>query len=157
MQYFKILNQNPLAKAGGFCYNEHIEVYVGQFLRNRSKIVKLDREMIPFREAEAVRVFRGFEEQFKGQKFDFISIDAPLGGDMKQYARIDVLKMLPDCLADSFIIMIDDTERSGETNTVNAMKEQLKQSDIAFATGKYSGRKDCTVICSVDLKFVCSM
>ena len=93
-----------MAKAGGFCYNEHIGIYVGQFLRNRSKIVKLDREMIPFREAEAVRVFRGFEEQFKGQKFDFISIDAPLGGDMKQYARIDVLKMLPNCLADSFIV-----------------------------------------------------
>ena len=137
---------------------EWIDFFSRDFtLCNRSKIVKLDREMIPFREAEVVRVFRGFEEQFKGQKFDFISIDAPFGGDMKQYARIDVLKMLPDCLADSFIIMIDDTERSGETNTVNAMKEQLKQSDIAFATGKYSGSKDCTVICSVDLKFVCSM
>ena len=137
---------------------EWIDFFSRDFaLCNRSKIVKLDREMIPFREAEAVRVFRGFGEQFKGQKFDFISIDAPFGGDMKQYARIDVLKMLPDCLADSFIIMIDDTERSGETNTVNAMKEQLKQSNIAFSTGRYSGRKDCTVICSEDLKFVCSM
>lgn len=141
---------------------EHDPAWIDFFSRdfalcNRSKIVKLDREMIPFREAEAVRVFRGFEEQFKGQKFDFISIDAPLGGDMKQYARIDVLKMLPDCLADSFIIMIDDTERSGETNTVNAMKEQLKQNNITFATGRYSGSKDCIVICSEDLKFVCSM
>lgn len=137
---------------------EWIDFFSRDFtLCNRSKIVKLDREMIPFREAESVRVFRGFEEQFKGQKFDFISIDAPFGGDMKQYARIDVLKMLPDCLADSFIIMIDDTERSGETNTVNAMKEQLKQSNIAFAVGRYTGSKDCTVICSVDLKFVCSM
>lgn len=126
-------------------------------LSERSKIIKLDREMIPFKEAEAVRVFKGFEEQFSGRKFDFISIDAPLGGDMKQYARIDILKMLPDCLADSFIIMIDDTERPGETNTVNAMKEQLKQSGIAFAVGRYSGNKDCTVICSNDLKFVCSM
>ena len=113
--------------------------------------------MIPFKEAEAVRVFKGFEEQFGGKKFDFISIDAPLGVDMKQYARIDVLKMLPGCLADSFIIMIDDTERSGETNTVNAMKEQLEQSGISFAVGRYSGDKDCTVICSENLKFVCSM
>ena len=137
---------------------EWIDFFSRDFtLSERSKIIKLDRELIPFKEAEAVRVFKGFEEQFSGRKFDFISIDAPFGGDMKQYARIDVLKMLPDCLADSFIIMIDDTERPGETNTVNAMKEQLKQSGIAFAVGRYSGNKDCTVICSNDLKFVCSM
>ena len=137
---------------------EGIDFFSRDFtLSERSKIIKLDREMIPFKEAEAVRVFKGFEEQFNGRKFDFISIDAPLGADMKQYARIDVLKMLPDCLADNFIIMIDDTERPGETNTVNAMKEQLKQSGITFAVGRYSGNKDCTVICSDDLKFVCSM
>ena len=137
---------------------EWIDFFSRDFiLSERSKIIKLDREMIPFKEAEAVRVFKGFEEQFSGRKFDFISIDAPFGGDMKQYARIDVLKMLPGCLADSFIIMIDDTERPGETNTVNAMKEQLKQSGITFAVGRYSGNKDCTVICSNDLKFVCSM
>ena len=138
--------------------SEWIDFFSRDFaLSERSKIIKLDREMIPFKEAETVRVFKGFEEQFGGKRFDFISIDAPLGGDMKQYARIDVLKMLPGCLADSFIIMIDDTERSGETNTVNAMKEQLEQSGIAFAVGRYSGDKDCTVICSENLKFVCSM
>lgn len=126
-------------------------------LNERSKIIKLDREMIHFKEAKTVRIFKGFEEQFGGKKFDFISIDAPLGGDMKEYSRIDVLKLLPGCLADSFIIMIDDTERSGETNTVNAMIEQLEQSGIAFAVGRYSGDKDCTVICSENLKFVCSM
>ena len=137
---------------------EWIDFFSRDFaLSERSKIIKLDREMIPFKEAEAVRVFKGFEEQFGGKKFDFISIDAPLGVDMKQYARIDVLKLLPSCLADSFIIMIDDTERSGETNTVNAMKEQLEQSGISFAVGRYSGDKDCTVICSENLKFVCSM
>lgn len=141
---------------------EHDPEWINFFSRDfalseQSKIIKLDREMIPFKEAEAVRVFKGFEEQFGGRKFDFISIDAPLGGDMKQYARIDVLKLLPGCLADRFIIMIDDTERSGETNTVNAMKEQLKQSGIVFAVGRYSGDKDCTVICSENLKFVCSM
>ena len=141
---------------------EHDPEWINFFSRDfalseQSKIIKLDREMIPFKEAEAVRVFKGFEKQFGGRKFNFISIDAPLGGDMKQYARIDVLKLLPGCLADSFIIMIDDTERSGETNTVNAMKEQLEKCGIAFVVGRYSGDKDCTVICSENLKFVCSM
>lgn len=137
---------------------EWIDFFSRDFtLCNLSKIIKLDCEMIPFKEAEAARVFKGFEEQFNGRKFDFISIDAPVGYDMTQYARIDVLKMLPGCLADSFIIMIDDTERTGETNMVNAIKEQLKQSGIAFAVGRYSGKKDCTVICSNNLRFVCSM
>ena len=137
---------------------EWIDFFSRDFtLCNLSKIIKLDCEMIPFKEAEAVRVFKGFEEQFNGRKFDFISIDAPVGYDMTQYARIDVLKMLPGCLADRFIIMIDDTERTGETNMVNAIKEQLKQSGIAFAVGRYSGKKDCTVICSNNLRFVCSM
>ena len=137
---------------------EWIDFFSRDFaLSERSIIIKLDREIIPFKEAEAVRVFKGFEEHFSERKFDFISIDAPFGGDMKQYARIDVLKLLPGCLADSFIIMIDDTERSGETNTVNAMRALLKQTGIAFATGRYSGDKDCTVICSENLKFVCSM
>ena len=76
---------------------------------------------------------------------------------MKQYARIDVLGMLPGCLAESFIIIIDDAERSGETHTIKEMSEALKSARIPFAMGRYSGKKDCMVICSDDLKFVCSM
>ena len=76
---------------------------------------------------------------------------------MPEYSRIDVLKMLPDCLAESFVIIIDDVERSGETRTVNDMAEILKASQIPFAMGRYSGKKDCMVMCSDDLKFVCYM
>lgn len=53
--------------------------------------------------------------------------------------------------------MIDDTERSGETNTVAEMMNVLKKNGIAYGIGKSSGVKDCTVISSADLKFVCSM
>lgn len=126
-------------------------------LSSRSRIIQLERKMETYKEASAVRVFKGFRTKFRNKKFDFISIDAPFGGDMKQYARIDVLKLLPDCLADEFVIMIDDTERPGETNTVAEMTNVLKQNGIAYGIGKYSGVKDCTVISSANLKFVCSM
>lgn len=43
-----------------------------------SDIVLLGREMVPFREAQSVRVFSGFADSFKDQSFDFICIDAPL-------------------------------------------------------------------------------
>ena len=141
---------------------EHDPLWMDFFRKNynlpgNTEMVQLDREFVPYKEAEKVRVFKNFAETFKGQKFDFISIDAPLGGDMKQYARIDVLQLLPDCLAESFIIVIDDAERSGETHTIREMTETLKRNDISFAQGRYSGKKDCVVICSENLKFVCSM
>lgn len=141
---------------------EHDPEWIAFFKRDfalseRSRIIQLDREMEPYKEASEVRVFKGFAERFKNEKFDFISIDAPLGGNMKQYSRIDVLKLLPDCLADDFIIMIDDSQRPGEMQTVEEMKEKLDNSGISYHAGKYSGNKDCVVICSANLKFVCSM
>ena len=40
---------------------------------------------------------------------------------------------------------------------VKEMSESLKASNIPFSMGRYSGKKDCMVLCSDDLKFVCTM
>ncbi|MDY4032188.1 MAG: hypothetical protein SOY64_03845 [Pyramidobacter sp.] len=137
---------------------EWIEFFARSFkLSSCSSIVTLNRELIPYKEAEAVRVFKDFSKTFAGQRFDFISIDAPLGGDMKQYARIDVLQLLPGCLAENFVIMLDDCERSGENHTWEEMKRALDSHGIKYATGVYSGKKDCWIMSSKSLKFVCSM
>ena len=92
-----------------------------------------------------------------GEKYDLISIDAPLGGDMKQYARIDILKIIPDCLSDSFVILIDDYERPGDNATVQKMKQKLSDNNIEYVFGKYSGAKDMAIICSKDLGFLKSL
>lgn len=126
-------------------------------LSNHSQIVQLEREMVAYKEAAAVRVFSDFKEHFVGQKFDFISIDAPLGGDMKQYARIDVLTMLPECLSDDFVIMFDDCERVGEANTLAEMEKILQENEIKYKCGRYSGKKDCVLICAAHLGFLASM
>ena len=141
---------------------EHDPEWIDFFKKNyslseRTKLIQLNREFVPYKEAEKVRVFKDFSQTFKGQKFDFISIDAPLGGDMKEYARIDVLQMIPACLAEDFIIMIDDCERSGEKRTVMEMERVLQENQILYRKGKYSGKKDCIVIAANVLKFVCSM
>ena len=141
---------------------EHDPEWIDFFNKNyslseRTKLIQLNREFVSYKEAEKVRVFKDFYQTFKGQKFDFISIDAPLGGDMKEYARIDVLQMIPTCLAEDFIIMIDDCERSGEAHTVMEMERVLQENQILYKKGKYSGKKDCIVIASNALKFVCSM
>ncbi len=137
---------------------EWIKFFENDFqLSSHSQIVQLGREMVAYKEAEAVRVFKGFNEQFAGQKFDFISIDAPLGGDMKQYARIDVLTMLPLCLSNDFVIMIDDCERVGEANTLAEMEKTLQENDVSYKCGRYSGKKDCVLICAAHLGFLSSM
>lgn len=141
---------------------EHDQDWINFFkkdfaLSQRTEIVRLDREMVAYKEAETVRVFKGFAEQFAQKKFDFIFIDAPLGGDMKRYARIDVLKLLPDCLMDRFAIMLDDCERVGERHTIAEMENVLKQNRVAFHRGVYSGAKDVMIWASPDQKFLCSM
>lgn len=122
-----------------------------------SKIVQLEREYRTFREDDHVLTFKNFKETFANQKFDFISIDAPLGGEAIVYARVDILDLLPEILAESFIIIVDDFNRQGEKNTIAVLENILQEREITYAKGVYSGKKDCIVICSENLKFVCSM
>lgn len=123
----------------------------------RTNIVQLDREMVPYKEAEAVRTFKGFKEAFSGKKFDFIFIDAPLGSDMKQYSRIDVLGILPQCLEEQFVIMIDDYMRRGEQNTVEEIKIALKEKEIECCCGIYRGGKDTCVVTSKSYQFLSTL
>lgn len=141
---------------------EHDPTWIQFFQRDfhlpsNSTIIQLEREYRLFREDDNVLAFKNFKETFKGHKFDFISIDAPLGAKAIVYARVDILDLLPDILADSFIIIIDDFNRKGEKNTVAILEEILQENGILYVKGVYAGKKDCIVICSEDLKFVCSM
>ena len=141
---------------------EHDPAWIEFFCRDYSlspatKIVQLDWDFVPFREADAVRVYKDFGKTFSGEKFDFISIDAPLGGDMKEYARIDVLQLLPDCLADDFVIMMDDINRIAEKRTVERMKEALTENGVPFANGWYWGNKSVTILTSPNNRFLTSL
>ena len=40
--------------------------------------------------------------------YDLIFIDAPLGGISKIYSRIDILSIIPKCLSEHFVIIVDD-------------------------------------------------
>ena len=96
-------------------------------------------------------------ESFKGQKFDCILIDGPLGGDMKEFSRIDVLRMMPGCLSENFVILIDDCERIGEHNTLEEMEKCLNMANIEYAKGYYRGAKDLIVLASKQHSFVTSL
>jgi len=125
-------------------------------LPKNTKIEKLDYEIISFKNSET-RVFNGFKEKFSGKKFDFILIDAPLGVDMKKYSRIDVLSILPECIDGNFVILVDDTERLGEQNTLVEIRKLLESNSISYAEGPYSGMKQSHLICSRNLNFLTTL
>lgn len=120
-------------------------------------IKKLDLETGSFLDDDQVIMYRDFEHFFKGKKFNLISIDAPFGGKAKKYARVDVIKILPLCLADSFAIMMDDYNRAGEKETVAIIEKILQEAGISYCKGIYSGVKQTVIITSDNWKFLCTL
>ena len=123
----------------------------------RTKIILSDIEFIKYKSDDSVRVYSSFNEAVKGKKFDFISIDGPLGGDMKKYSRIDILSVIPECLANDFVIMMHDMERQMEANTLVELQFLLKQASIKYRCGRYNGQKDTILICSEQPGYLTSL
>lgn len=135
-----------------------VEFFCGGFmLSDRTRIITLEYETVPYKEASAVRVYKDFADALAGRTFDFICIDAPQGGDMPQYARIDVLRLLPGCVSDDYVIMIDDCNRSGELATVQEMETILAQQAFGCKRGLYRGEKDCILLAAESKGFLTTM
>jgi hypothetical protein len=140
---------------------EHDPSWVEFFLENhiisdRTKIVGLELEKADFHGA-GVTSYKGFLERFKSDKFDFICIDGPFGFDAKKYSRVDVLRIVPDCLENSFVIMIDDYDRMAEQNTVGELAKILSENGILTGSGSYQGRKTTHIIVTRDHEFLCTL
>ena len=126
-------------------------------LGDNSIIIQMDYMEEKYR-GEKVRTYADFQKKLKDYKFDYISIDAPIGYDMKQYSRIDILKLLPQCLKRSWIIMIDDINRTGEYNTFKSIKDILDSSGIDYTSNIYEGGdKSFGIITSKDNSFFCTI
>lgn len=102
--------------------------------------------------------YKDLDEVLKGKKFDFISLDGPYGTDEQYgFSRIDILEFLPGCLNKSFCIIVDDYNRYGEKNTMEVVKDILKQHQINFVETVYSGEQDMYLLASADLKYLCTL
>lgn len=101
-------------------------------LPQNSNIIQHDYEFIPYKSQKDVRVFSDFANQINNKSFDLICIDAPIGS--KVYSRIDILKLLPACLPNSFVLMMDDYNRIGEQNTIKDIKSCLDNNKINYST-----------------------
>lgn len=125
---------------------------------SNTQIEMLDLTMVKHPAAtHEVRCYAGFKETLGDGKYDLISIDAPFGYDMTDIARIDALSLTPDQLKDSFAIIIDDYNRTGEQGMTKLLDTKLEQAGIPHHQGIYRGEKNTAVIASDDLTFLCSM
>lgn len=135
-----------------------VDFYKQEFsLSQKSEIIIMNLDEIQYLSEPEVTVYKEFDEKLAGFKYDFISIDGPFGGNEQKYSRIDILQIVPECLADSYVIMIDDAHRIGEKNTIGLIQKKLRENDLKFWCGNYSGKKDTYVIASMDNRFICTL
>lgn len=90
------------------------------------------------------------------EKFDLYVIDGPLGS--KHYSRYDIVEIAEKFNNKAeFIIMIDDSHRDGEQETIEILSETLKNKGILFNKGIYSGSKSLMIIATEKYKFSCTL
>lgn len=98
--------------------------------------------------------YKGVCEELKGQKFDVILVDGPYGTE--HYSRSQIINIVPDCLNKSFCIMLHDSERKGEKETIFELTNILNKNEIKHVTSTIPHTKfqDMYVWCSEDLEYL---
>ena len=100
------------------------------------------------------------DDKFKDEKFDLIIIDGPQGFidyppiKSSTYSRTNIWNLIPNNLADEFIIIIDDYDRIGEQNTIKHVEELLNKENIKFDKCITKGLKTQCIILTEKYKFV---
>lgn len=102
-----------------------------------------------------VRKYSNIRNIVEGKKFDLISIDGPLGSERN--SRADILEYIPDCLADSWCVLLDDCGRIGEQDTIKRLKSILSRNNIKYCERVYGDSKSFYLIASVDNRFFTSL
>ena len=118
------------------------------------KIEKTELEEIEYKGRKTL-TYKNIQYLIEGKLFDLILIDGPFGSD--HYSRPQAMELCKNNLAERFCVIIDDTERAGEQETVEEIKEILAKKSIDFAATVYSSTKAHTLICSKDLFFLTSL
>lgn len=83
------------------------------------------------------------------EKFNLIIVDGPIGVD-KKYSRTDIIG-LTDRLDKTFVVIIDDSNREGEQNTISLLKANLDNKGVGYADWTVNGSKQLTIFASNDV------
>ena len=131
-----------------------------EFMKNSVDFIKSKLILLPLVQKEykgsTGMSYDKFSDVTGIEKYELILIDGPFGSE-GEFSRVDILSIVPNCLADNFVIMVDDTERRGEKNMCNELCKILKKKNIDYVSSDYGGVKNFMVIASKSRRFACSM
>lgn len=157
-QTTKMISQYTISHISSHKLFEHDKVWIDicskKMNLSKTDIINNEIETLMI-DGHPVTVYKDFSSKVKGEKFDFICIDAPFGSEY--VSRIDILDVIPMCLDKSFVIVIDDCERMGEMKMIEMLLKKLDSEKINYCHGFYSGIKRTDIIVSKDLHFFTSL
>ncbi len=87
------------------------------------------------------------------RKFDLIIVDGPIGGG-KNFPRSNIIDLIPENLAEEFIIIFDDAERAGEQLIIKKTEGKLRLLNLKFSVFSRQGIKKQYIITSPKYNFV---
>jgi hypothetical protein len=99
--------------------------------------------------------YKDIMKPFHNYNFNFLFVDGPYGSN--RYSRSQIVKFIPDLIASTFCILIDDCNRKGEMDTVKEICRLLNDNNIEYHKAFYRGMKKHCLICSKDMIFLTSL
>lgn len=97
--------------------------------------------------------YKDLQEITTDRKYDFVIIDGPYGFD-RTYPRTNILDLIPQNLAEEFIIILDDAERQGEKNTAQLIFDKLDANNIKYSKFYQQATKTQLIITSPKYNFI---
>jgi hypothetical protein len=118
-------------------------------------IKQFDEQIVNYNGFETLS-YKNMEEIFTEKEYDFIIVDGPFGSE--HFSRSQIIDIVKNGLPKRFCIFLDDSERNGESETIEMICKILNDSGITFLKTDYLGEKNQhTIIYSEDLKFLTSL
>lgn len=138
---------------------EHDETWADFFKKDKCgeydvNIQLMDLEKINYKESETL-TYSGIDDYCGNRKYDLVVIDGPFGS--KHFSRPQLINIAKKNIPESFCIIIDDTNRAGEKETLSEVYSILDGINIKYHHRTYKSIKSFTIICSDDLHFLTTL
>ena len=115
-------------------------------------IIKRDLETFDLNNSANDKYYN-LQEITETVQYDLIIIDGPFGFN-RTYPRTNILDLIPQNLANDFIIILDDAERIGEKNTAKLIFEKLDSNNIKYGKFYQEASKTQLIIYSEKYQFL---
>lgn len=129
-----------------------INVYRSKLAQHKNiRLHQCDIEFFDYA-GEKNRKYKDLHKITQEKKYNLILVDGPIGGAQK-FPRSNIVDLVQQNLAEDFIIIFDDAERSGEQNTIAKTKEKLSVMGIDFGVQQRNALKSQVLIFSKSCEF----